>query len=147
MAAHSTGRRARPKASCSCARPARSRTSGSLTATDTPRGSKQGSTEAERSQRTQGDDVLKNIDPLLNADVLYALQSMGHGDELVICDAHFPADSIARETVLGKLLRIDAVPAARVVKAVLSVLPLDTFVDAPALRMEVVGAPQTIPGP
>jgi L-fucose mutarotase len=89
--------------------------------------------------------VLKNLDPLLNADVLYALQSMGHGDELVICDAHFPADSIARETVLGKLLRIDAVSAARALKAVLSVLPLDTFVDTPALRMEVVGEPQTIP--
>lgn len=89
--------------------------------------------------------MLKNLDPLLNADVLYALQSMGHGDELVICDAHFPADSIARETVLGKLLRIDAVPAARALKAVLSVLPLDTFVDTPALRMEVVGEPQTIP--
>jgi L-fucose mutarotase len=92
-----------------------------------------------------GDDVLKNIDPLLNADVLHALQSMGHGDELVICDAHFPADSIARQTVVGTLLRIDAVSAPRVVKAVLSVMPLDTFVDAPALRMEVVGAPQTIP--
>lgn len=91
--------------------------------------------------------MLKNLDPLLNADVLFALQSMGHGDELVICDAHFPADSIARQTVLGKLLRIDGVPAARVVKAVLSVLPLDTFVDAPAFRMEVVGAPQTLPGP
>lgn len=89
--------------------------------------------------------MLKNLDPLLNADVLHALQSMGHGDELVICDAHFPADSIARETVLGKLLRIDAVPASRVLKAVLSVLPLDTFVDTPALRMEVVGEPQTIP--
>jgi L-fucose mutarotase len=89
--------------------------------------------------------VLKNLDPLLNADVLYALCAMGHGDELVICDAHFPADSIARQTVLGKLLRIDAVPAARVVKAVLSVLPLDTFIEAPALRMEVVGAPHSIP--
>jgi L-fucose mutarotase len=89
--------------------------------------------------------VLKNLDPLLNADVLYALRAMGHGDELVICDAHFPADSVARQTVLGKLLRIDAVPAARVLKAVLSVLPLDTFVDAPAWRMEVVGAPQSIP--
>ena len=92
-----------------------------------------------------GDDVLKNLDPLLNADVLHALQSMGHGDELVICDAHFPADSIARQTVIGKLLRIDAVSAPRVLKAVLSVMPLDTFVDAPALRMEVVGAPGTLP--
>ena len=57
--------------------------------------------------------MLKSIDPLLNADVLYALRSMGHGDELIICDTNFPADSVAHETVLGKLLRIDA-SAARV---------------------------------
>lgn len=89
--------------------------------------------------------MLKNLDPLLNAEVLYALCAMGHGDEMVICDAHFPADSIARQTVLGKLLRIDGASTSRVVKAVLSVLPLDTFVDTPALRMEVVGAPQILP--
>jgi L-fucose mutarotase len=42
--------------------------------------------------------MLKNIDPLLNADVLYALRAMGHGDALVRCDANFPADSVARQT-------------------------------------------------
>ncbi|RKP54583.1 RbsD/FucU family protein [Pararobbsia silviterrae] len=89
--------------------------------------------------------MLKNLDPLLNADVLHALHSMGHGDELVICDANFPADAIARKTVIGTLLRIDAVSSPRALKAVLSVIPLDTFVDAPALRMEVVGAPQELP--
>ncbi|MFC0401153.1 RbsD/FucU family protein [Paraburkholderia rhizosphaerae] len=89
--------------------------------------------------------MLKNVDPLLNADVLYALRAMGHGDELIICDANFPADSVARATVLGKLLRIDGADAPRAVRAVLSVLPLDTFVDDPALRMEVVGEPNTIP--
>ncbi|GAB2894076.1 RbsD/FucU family protein [Paraburkholderia jirisanensis] len=89
--------------------------------------------------------MLKNLDPLLNADVLHALRAMGHGDELIICDANFPADSVARATVLGKLLRIDGADAARAIRAVLSVLPLDTFVDDPALRMEVVGEPNTIP--
>jgi L-fucose mutarotase len=89
--------------------------------------------------------VLKNLDPLLNADVLYALRAMGHGDEVVICDANFPGDSVARETVLGKLLRFDGVDAASAVRAVLSVMPLDSFVDDPALRMEVVGEPNTIP--
>jgi L-fucose mutarotase len=88
--------------------------------------------------------VLKNLDPLLNADVLHALRAMGHGDEVVICDANFPGDSVARATVLGKLLRLDA-DAARAVRAVLSVLPLDSFVDDPASRMEVVGEPNTIP--
>jgi L-fucose mutarotase len=88
--------------------------------------------------------MLKNLDPLLNADVLQALRAMGHGDEVVICDANFPGDSVARATVLGKLLRLDA-DAARAVRAVLSVLPLDSFVDDPASRMEVVGEPNTIP--
>ncbi|MEX3965713.1 RbsD/FucU family protein [Paraburkholderia sp. EG286B] len=89
--------------------------------------------------------MLKNLDPLLNADVLQALRAMGHGDELVVCDANFPADSVARATVLGKLLRIDGADAPRAVRAILSVLPLDTFVEASAMRMEVVGEPDTIP--
>ncbi|MFM0643055.1 RbsD/FucU domain-containing protein [Paraburkholderia bryophila] len=89
--------------------------------------------------------MLKNLDPLLNADILHALRSMGHGDELVICDANFPGSSVARESVLGELLRLDGVSAPRAIRAVLSVMPLDTFIDHPASRMEVVGEPQTIP--
>jgi L-fucose mutarotase len=89
--------------------------------------------------------MLKNIDPLLNADVLYALRAMGHGDTLVISDTNFPSDAIARESVLGDLLRIDNVPAARAVKAVLSVLPLDTPFGPSAARMEIMGAPNEIP--
>ncbi len=73
--------------------------------------------------------MLKSIDPILNADVLYALRAMGHGDELVICDTNFPADATARQTVLGRLLRIDNVTAGRAARAILSVMPLDTFVD------------------
>lgn len=89
--------------------------------------------------------MLKKIDPLLNADVLYALRAMGHGDDLVICDTNFPADSVARQTVLGKVLRIDNTTAAEAARAILSVMPLDTFVDEPALRMEIVGNPHEIP--
>jgi L-fucose mutarotase len=92
-----------------------------------------------------GPPLLKAIDPLLNADVLHALRAMGHGDEIVLCDTNFPADSVARVTVLGRLLRIDNVTAARAARAVLSVMPLDSFVDAPAARMEVVGKPSEIP--
>ena len=88
--------------------------------------------------------MLKGINPLLNADVLQALRAMGHGDDLIIADTNFPADSVARQTVLGKLLNIDA-PAADVVKAVLSLYPLDTFVDDAAARMEIVGKPDEIP--
>ena len=87
--------------------------------------------------------MLKGLDPLLNAEVLYALRAMGHGDDLIIADTNFPSDSVARETVLGELLRIDR-PAAEVVKAVLSVYPIDTFVDDAAARMEVVDEPGAI---
>ncbi|NRP22185.1 L-fucose mutarotase [Ensifer adhaerens] len=90
--------------------------------------------------------MLKNLDPALNADVLHALRSMGHGDTLVISDTNFPSDAIARQTTLGKLLRIDNVSAARAVKAVLSVLPLDTPLQPSAGRMEIMGAPTEIPG-
>lgn len=89
--------------------------------------------------------MLKRLDPLLNADVLYALRAMGHGDELVIVDTNFPAESVSRQTVLGDLLRIDGVSAARAARAVLSVMPLDTFVDDAAMRMEIVGNPGEIP--
>ncbi|SDR23107.1 L-fucose mutarotase [Rhizobiales bacterium GAS191] len=89
--------------------------------------------------------MLKLIDPSLNADLLHALKSMGHGDELVLCDTNFPADSVARQTVLGRLLHMDNLTAARAAKAVLSVLPLDSFVDKPALRMEIMGEPNEIP--
>jgi L-fucose mutarotase len=88
--------------------------------------------------------MLKGINPLLNADVLHALRAMGHGDDLIICDTNFPADSVARQTRLGTLLRIDA-SAADVAKAVLSLYPLDTFVDDAAARMEVVGKPDEVP--
>jgi L-fucose mutarotase len=89
--------------------------------------------------------VLKSLDPLLNADVLYALRAMGHGDDLIICDTNFPADSVAKQTVHCKLLRIDGVSAARAARAILSVMPLDSFVDRPALRMEIVGKPNEVP--
>ena len=61
--------------------------------------------------------MLKGIDNRLNADVLYALRAMGHGDTLVISDTNFPADSIARETVLGDLLRMDNLTCAEAVEA------------------------------
>jgi L-fucose mutarotase len=89
--------------------------------------------------------VLKNINPLLNADVLFALRAMGHGDRLVLCDSNFPAASIAKQTTLGGLLRIDNTTAAQVSRAILSVMPLDTFIDNAAMRMEIVGNPTEIP--
>lgn len=89
--------------------------------------------------------MLKGLDNRLNADVLYVLRAMGHGDMLVIADTNFPSDSIARDTVHGELLRMENLTAAQAVQAVLSVLPLDTFVDDFAGRMEIVGDPATVP--
>ena len=87
--------------------------------------------------------MLKGIDPLLNADVLRALRAMGHGDVIVVVDGNFPAESTARRTVSGELLRIDA-SAPRAVEAVLSVMPLDTFVDGAVRTMAVVDSPDEV---
>ena len=89
--------------------------------------------------------MLKGIDHRLNAEVLGCLRAMGHGDVLIISDMNFPSDSVAAATVTGSLLRMDNLTAAEAVQAILSVLPLDTFVDDFAGRMEVVGAPTEIP--
>ena len=78
--------------------------------------------------------MLKSIDPLLGPDLLYVLRAMGHGDELAIVDANYPAYSAGPEVI-----RVDA-SATRTLDAVLSVLPLDTFVSEACWRMEVVGA-------
>jgi len=89
--------------------------------------------------------MLKGIDNRLNAEVLATLRAMGHGDVLIVADTNFPSDSVARATVTGKLLRMENLTSAEAVSAILSVLPLDTFVDDFAGRMEVVGAPDEIP--
>jgi L-fucose mutarotase len=89
--------------------------------------------------------MLRNFDNRLNADVIQCLRAMGHGDDLVICDTNFPADSVARHTVTGNLLRMDNLTSAEAIDAILSVFPLDSFVDKPASRMEVVGKPGELP--
>ncbi|BBE72778.1 RbsD/FucU family protein [Oharaeibacter diazotrophicus] len=89
--------------------------------------------------------MLKGLNPLLNGDVLNVLRSMGHGDDLVVCDTNFPGDSVARQTVWGRPIRMDGVSAPDAVAAVLSVMPLDSFVDFPAERMEVVGEAASLP--
>ncbi|MEN9410053.1 MAG: hypothetical protein RL216_2027 [Pseudomonadota bacterium] len=89
--------------------------------------------------------MLKGIDNRLNADVLRVLRAMGHGDVLIVADTNFPSDSVARATVTGDLLRMENLTCAEAVNAILSVLPLDTFVDDFAGRMEVVGNPAEIP--
>lgn len=86
------------------------------------------------------DRMLKGLDPVLSPDLLHALAAMGHGDEIAVVDAHFPGATMAR-----RLIRLDGVDAVRVVHAIVSVMPLDSFVEAPAAGMQVVGEPKTIP--
>ena len=84
--------------------------------------------------------MLKGIDPVLGPELLAMLRAMGHGDEIVIADANFPADANAQ-----RLVRLDGVSAPRVLKAVLSVFPLDDFVPQAAFRMEVSDDPKSVP--
>ena len=89
--------------------------------------------------------MLKGIDHRLNAEVLKVLRAAGHGDMIIISDANFPADQVARATVTGELLRMENLTAAEAASAVLSVLPTDTFVDDFAARMQVGDDPDDIP--
>jgi L-fucose mutarotase len=81
--------------------------------------------------------MLKNIPPILNPELLYALRAMGHGDEIAIVDANYPAESAG-----APVIRLDGVSATDVADAVLSLMPLDEFVDDQAFAMEVVGNPK-----
>jgi L-fucose mutarotase len=89
--------------------------------------------------------MLKGIDRLLHAELLSVLCAMGHGDEIVIADSNFPADSVASSTRMGRALRLDGAGIGQAMKAILSVFPLDSFVATPVLRMEVVDDSQQLP--
>jgi L-fucose mutarotase len=88
--------------------------------------------------------MLKGLSPLLNAELLWVLESMGHGDELVLADRNFPAASVAAHTVTRKLIRLDGVDDVAAARAIFSLLPLDGFVDTPIRHMQVVGEPETV---
>jgi len=77
--------------------------------------------------------MLKGLDPILGPELLAALRSMGHGDEIALVDANFPAASLG-----VPVIRLDGASTTRALDAVLSVLPLDDFVTEAAWRMEVV---------
>jgi L-fucose mutarotase len=89
--------------------------------------------------------MLKNIDPVLSADLLWVLASMGHGDDIALVDANHPSERIARACISGRLVRLPGLSMARVARAILSVLPIDDFVPDPVRRMEVVGDPTAWP--
>lgn len=89
--------------------------------------------------------MLKGLDPLLSADLLWVLASMGHGDDLALVDGNHPAETIARATTSGRLIRLPGVALDRAAAAILTVLPIDDFEPAPVRRMQVVGNPTEIP--
>ena len=89
--------------------------------------------------------MLKNIDPLLTPELLSVLAAMGHGDELAVTDANFPADSVARRTCHGQVVSLAGASVPQAVRAILSVLPLDEFVDAPVRRMAIDVTPEEVP--
>jgi len=81
--------------------------------------------------------MLKNLDPVLSPELLSMLRAMGHGDELAIVDANYPAVSSGRPVI-----RADGVATAtRALEAVLSLMPLDEFVPCAAFHMQVVNDP------
>ena len=90
--------------------------------------------------------MLKGIDQRLSAEVVHALILMGHGDDLVICDVNHPAATIAAATTYGSLIDMAGCDILTAARAILSLMPLDTFVPAPVSRMQVVGEPaKTLP--
>lgn len=80
--------------------------------------------------------MLKGIDPLLSGDLLKILDDMGHGDQLLLVDRNYPAAASGKPVI-----RLGDVGVLRAAKAILSVYPLDSFIDHPLERMEVEDDP------
>jgi L-fucose mutarotase len=77
--------------------------------------------------------MLKGISPLFSPELLAAIYRMGHGDEIVLADAHFPGDSTNRHVIRADGLQIDAL-----LDAILPLFALDSYVDDPVVMMECV---------
>lgn len=84
--------------------------------------------------------MLIGINPILSPDLLHILASMGHGDEIAIVDANFPGASMGKRVV-----RLDGIDAPAAAEAILSIMPLDEFVEDPAHVMQVVGNADEVP--
>ena len=80
--------------------------------------------------------MLKNVPSFIDADLLWVLAAMGHGDELAVVDRNFPAHSVAIETRSGKLITLGGMDAPTSIAGILELMPLDSFVDAPLMWMD-----------
>lgn len=81
---------------------------------------------------------LKGIPDSLSPELLFALARMGHGDKLVIADANFPSDSVAKHTVIGEPIRVQGLTTAELLKDILTLLPLDEYEPHPLTVMDRV---------
>ena len=79
--------------------------------------------------------MLKGISPLLSPELLKALDEMGHGDTLVIADGNFPAESVGKN---AKVIRADGHGVPELLDAILTLFPLDTYVENPVYLMQVM---------
>jgi L-fucose mutarotase len=77
--------------------------------------------------------MLKKIPRILSPELMCVLMEMGHGDEIVLADANFPAASLAQ-----RLVRADGLHVRELMEAILPFFPLDSFVPKPAVLMQVV---------
>jgi L-fucose mutarotase len=85
--------------------------------------------------------MLKNISSVISPDLLWLLASMGHGEELVLVDRNFPAMEVAKRTSTGRLIELAGLNIPQATRAILSLMPLDNFVEEPVTRMLVVDDP------
>lgn len=88
--------------------------------------------------------MLKNIPPFMDAELLWILAAMGHGDELAVVDRNFPARSVAAETVTGKLVTLEGMDAPGCISGILELMPLDNFVPAAVGWMDPVDQPGAV---
>ncbi|WP_372751902.1 L-fucose mutarotase [Labilibaculum sp.] len=77
--------------------------------------------------------MLKGISPILSPDLLSVLYKMGHGDEIILADAHFPGESFN-----GNVLRADGIKIPDLLAAILPLFELDQYVDNPLVMMDAV---------
>ena len=84
--------------------------------------------------------MLKGINPIISPELLKILMEMGHGDEIVIGDGNFPAASIAQ-----RLVRADGHGVCGILDAILDLMPLDAYVDAPAGLMQITPGDDVVP--
>lgn len=88
--------------------------------------------------------MLKRLPAFMDADLLWVLAAMGHGDELAVVDRNFPAHSIAGSTRSGKLVTLNGMDCLGCISGILTLLPLDDFVDTALWRMDPVDQPGVV---